>query len=281
LSAFVSNPIQNLKSAIQNRVITNPKNPTVKHLRSLMTSRKDRRHERLFVLEGVRAVEELRKSGAQIAFGVYNPDQLAATERGQALLEAMSHERRVHESSPEVIAAVSDTVTPQGIVVAASWPEPESTRRGLTLVLDALQDPGNVGTLLRSAEATEAAQVICMGGTADVYSPKVVRAAMGAHFRLPIRQDVPWDDAPSLLIDADHVYAAVMDATMPYYAADWRQPSALIIGNEANGISAAGLAVATRRISIPMAAPVESLNAAVAGSVILFESFRQRKLGRS
>jgi len=262
-------------------VITNPKNPTVKHLRSLMTSRKDRRHERLFVVEGVRAVEELLKSGAHIAFGVYNPDQLATTERGQALLDIVRRERRVQAAAPDVIAAVSDTVTPQGIVVATPWPELTPARRGITLVLDAVQDPGNVGTLLRSAEATAVAHVICISGTADVYGPKVVRAAMGAHFRLPIRQDVSWDEAPALLSDADHVYAAVMDATMPYYAADWRQPSALIIGNEANGISAAGLAVATKRICIPMAAPVESLNAAVAGSVILFESLRQRRLGRS
>jgi TrmH family RNA methyltransferase len=104
---------------------------------------------------------------------------------------------------------------------------------------------------------------------------------MGAHFRLPIVQDVTWDETPTLLIQADHVYAAVASATMPYYAADWRQPSALIVGNEANGVSEAGLAATTKQISIPMQGSVESLNAAVAGSVILFEALRQRKLGRS
>ncbi|WP_043097201.1 RNA methyltransferase [Kallotenue papyrolyticum] len=262
-------------------VITNPKNPTVKHLRSLMANRKARRHERLFVIEGVRAVEEALRSHAQIAFGVYNAEQLADSERGRAVLAALREQRGVQPASPEVIAAVSDTVTPQGVVLAVGWPALTPQRRGITLVLDALQDPGNVGTLLRAAEATAVAQVICISGTADVYSPKVVRAAMGAHFRLPIVQDVSWEQAPALLADADHIYAAVPDATMPYYAADWRQPAALIIGNEANGISAAGLALATKRISIPMAAPVESLNAAVAGSVILFEAYRQRRLGRS
>lgn len=261
--------------------ISSPKNPTVKQLRSLMTSRKDRRHERLFVVEGVRLVEEALRSGAQVAVAVYNPDQLATTERGQTLLGSIGQLGSAHEAPPEVIAAVSETVTPQGIVAAVRWPELEPMGRGVQLVLDAVQDPGNVGTLLRTAEATGVIQAICIAGTADVYSPKVVRAAMGAHFRLPIVQDVSWDDAPGLLIAADHVYAAVASATMPYYAADWRQPSAVVVGNEANGVSAAGLSVATKQISIPMAAAVESLNAAVAGSVILFEALRQRKLGRS
>jgi RNA methyltransferase, TrmH family len=147
-------------------------------------------------------------------------------------------------------------------------------------VLDALQDPGNVGTLLRSAEATGVRDVICLAGTADVFNPKVVRAAMGAHFRLPIVQDVDWDRVPALLV-AENVYAAVAGASMPYYAADWRQPAAVIVGNEANGVSPAGLEIATKQISIPMAAPVESLNAAVAGSIMLFEAQRQRRLGRS
>lgn len=262
-------------------MITSSKNPTIKHLRSLMTSRQARRHERLFVIEGVRLVEEALKSHAEIVVAVYNPEQLAATERGRALVDQIERERNVHPAPAEVIAAVSDTATPQGVVMAVRWPELKLMARGMILVLDAVQDPGNVGTLLRSAEATGVSQVICVTGTVDVYSPKVVRAAMGGHFRLPIVQDVDWNAVPTLLIDADNVYAAAAAATMPYYAADWRQPSALIVGNEANGVSEAGLAVATKLISIPMTAAVESLNAAVAGSVILFEAQRQRKLGRS
>lgn len=246
-----------------------------------MTSRKDRRRERLFVIEGVRLVEEALRSGANFSSAVYNPEQLAATERGQALLAAIERLDGAQAALPEVIAAVSETVTPQGVVAAIRWPELELTARGIQLVLDAVQDPGNVGTLLRTAEATGVTQVICVVGTADVYSPKVVRAAMGAHFRLPLVQDVTWEAVPELLVAADHVYAAAASATMPYYAADWRQHSAVIVGNEANGVSEAGLAVATKQISIPMAAAVESLNAAVAGSVILFEALRQRTLGRS
>lgn len=246
-----------------------------------MTSRKDRRRERLFVVEGVRLIQEALRSDAQFAFAVYNPEQLVATDRGRALLDQIAGQRDAYEAPPDVIAAVSDTVTPQGIVAAVAWPAIESSSTSVDLILDAVQDPGNVGTLLRSAEAIGASNVICIAGTADVYSPKVVRSAMGAHFRLPIVQDVTWDEAPSLLTGSDHVYAAVATASMPYYAADWRQPSALIVGNEANGVSQQGLRIATKQISIPMAAEVESLNAAVAGSVILFEALRQRRLGRS
>jgi len=253
----------------------------IKRFRSLMTDRKDRRRERLFVIEGVRLLEEAIRSNAEMAAALYNAEQLAATDRGQALLDQIRALPNAQEAAPDVLAAVSDTVSPQGVIAAVRWPELEPQGRGVQLVLDAVQDPGNVGTLLRTAEATGVTQVISIAGTADVYSPKVVRAAMGAHFRLPVVQDVGWDEAPTLLLGVDNVYAAVASATMPYYAADWRQPGALIVGNEANGVSQAGLAVATKQISISMAGPVESLNAAVAGSVILFEALRQRKLGRS
>ncbi|HEX6287597.1 MAG TPA: RNA methyltransferase [Herpetosiphonaceae bacterium] len=247
----------------------------------MLTNRKDRRYERLFVIEGVRLVEEALQAHAELALAVYNREQLAATERGAALGTQLAAMTQAYEAAPEVLQAVSDTVTPQGVVAAVRWPEIEAPLHGVVLVLDALQDPGNVGTLLRSAVATSISQVICTVGTADVYSPKVARAAMGAHFRLSIVQDVTWDELPLLLSTVDNIYAAVADATMPYYAADWRQPSALLIGNEANGVSEAGLEAATKRISIPMAPGVESLNAAVAGSVILFEMQRQRRLGRS
>jgi TrmH family RNA methyltransferase len=148
-------------------------------------------------------------------------------------------------------------------------------------VVDAVQDPGNLGTLLRSAEAVGVAQVLCARGTVDAYSPKVVRAAMGAHLRLAIEQDLSWDEIGAQLTSVDHIYAAEAGARMPYYAADWRQPSALIIGNEAHGLSEEARSHATKLISIPMRGRAESLNAGVAGSIILFEALRQRSRGRS
>lgn len=257
--------------------ITSPHNPKIKQLRSLATNRKDRRRERLFVIEGVRLVEEALGSG-DVTLLVYDPDQLEQTASGQALFERIAGHRNTYPATPEVLQAAADTVTPQGIVAVVRWPELQARGGGLRLVLDAVQDPGNVGTLLRSAEAAGVSDVVCTSGTADVYSPKVVRAAMGTHFRLPITQDVRWDEVE---LDAPHIYATVADATLPYYAVDWKQPSVVIIGNEANGVSDDALRVATNQITIPIASAVESLNAAVAGSVVLFEAARQRRLGRA
>ena len=261
--------------------ITSAANPRIKQIRSLLANRKERRRERLFVIEGVRLVEEALRTGATLTTVLFDPEQLSTTERGAALLATVRGLRGAFVATPEVIAAATDTVTPQGIVAIAAWPEVQPQGAGIQLVLDAVQDPGNVGTLLRSAEATGVTDVVCVSGTADLYSPKVVRAAMGAHFRLAMRQDLHWEEVDAALGPADNIYVADASGRMPYYAADWRQPSVLIVGNEANGIGPEARARATKVISIPMASDVESLNAAVAGSVILFEAARQRRLGRS
>jgi RNA methyltransferase, TrmH family len=261
-------------------VISSTGNPHVKQLRSLATDRRERRRERSFVLEGVRLVSDALDAGAELSLALFAPEQLAAQPAGQALLERLQRTPHCYPATPQVVAAAAETVSPQGVVAAARWPEVEPRRPGLVLVLDAVQDPGNVGTLLRTAEAVGVAEVICTRGTADVYSPKVVRAAMGAHFGLPLRVDVEPAELADALGPVDNIYATMADATMPYYAADWRQPSALIVGNEANGIGEDALAVATKRITIPMLGRAESLNAAVAGSVVLFEALRQRTRGK-
>lgn len=262
-------------------MISSPANQHVKRIRSLATDRRVRRRERMFVLEGVRLVADALASGVPLELVLYAHEQLAATGAGVQLLAQLRAMPAAYEATPQVVAAASETVTPQGVVALARWPEVAPDLPGLLLILDAVQDPGNVGTLLRSAEAISVAQVLCIRGTADVYSPKVVRSAMGAHFRLSIAQDIEWPDADQHLSIVDHVYAADAESRMPYYAADWRQRSALIVGNEAHGISVDARARATKLISIPMRGGAESINAAVAGSVILFEAQRQRMLGRS
>jgi TrmH family RNA methyltransferase len=253
----------------------------VKHIRSLLTDRRERRRERLFVLEGVRLVADALASGAALELALYAPDQLAETVAGLDLLRQIESLRSMHQATPQVLASAADTVHPQGVVALARWPQVEPGKPGLILGLDAIQDPGNLGTLLRSAEAVGVAEVLCAPGTADLYSPKVVRAAMGAHFRLAMEQELGWEEIGDRLAFVDHVYAADAVATMPYYAADWRQPSALIIGNEAHGLSEEARSLAHSLIGIPMRGQAESLNAAVAGSVILFEALRQRTRGRT
>lgn len=262
-------------------MISSPSNPHVKQMRLLASDRRERRQERLFVLEGVRLVADALRSSAELVLTLFAPEQLAATEAGNALLDQLAGLSHAFEATPTVIGAAAETVHPQGVVAVARWPEIAPQPAGIMLVLDTLQDPGNVGTLLRSAAACGVTQVLCSRGSVDLYSPKVVRAAMGAHFRLPLLQDIEWHAIGAACATAVHVYAADMGASMPYYAADWRQPSALMIGNEAQGLSADAAGYATRQISIPMRGDTESLNAGVAGSIILFEALRQRSLGRS
>jgi RNA methyltransferase, TrmH family len=262
-------------------MIESQANPHVKHIRSLTADRKDRRRERLFVLEGVRLVADALGQGAALELVLFAPEQLDQTAAGRDLrakLELLPH---AHPATASAVAAAADTVHPQGVVALARWPEIEPGQRGIILVLDALQDPGNLGTLLRSAEAVGVTEVLCTSGTVDIYSPKVVRAAMGAHFHLAMEQDLGWMEVGERLTFVDHVYAADAGASMPYHAADWRQPSALIVGNEAHGLGDAARSAAKSLIGIPMQGRAESLNAGVAGSIILFEALRQRMRGRS
>ena len=261
-------------------MITSVINRHVKQIKSVASDRRERRREQVFALEGVRLVADALGSGAQLVLVLYAPEQLISSEAGAALLPRIVALPCAFEATPQVIAAATETITPQGVVALARWPQIVPDKPSITLVLDALQDPGNLGTLLRSAEACGVSQVLCSHGTVDVYSPKVVRAAMGAHFRLALTQDLEWHIIGQECATVDHVYAAAASATMPYYAADWRQPSALIISNEANGLSEEAAAYATRQISIPMRGGAESLNSGVAGSVILFEALRQRSTGR-
>lgn len=257
-------------------MITSTANAHVKRIRSFSANRRERYRERCFVLEGVRLVAEALHACASLPLVLYTPEQLMQTAAGTHLLQRLAGQPGCYEATAQVVAAAADTVSPQGVVAVAAWPEPEA-KAGLVLVLDAVQDPGNVGTLLRSAEASGVAQVVTMRGTADIYSPKVVRAAMGAHFYLPLRVDMTWSELAAHLPTTQPVYAAVGSGTIPYDAVDWQHSAALIIGSEAQGVSREGLALANGQVAIPMAGRAESLNAAVAGSVIMFEALRQRR----
>jgi TrmH family RNA methyltransferase len=143
-------------------------------------------------------------------------------------------------------------------------------------VLDAVRDPGNAGTLLRSAAAAGVEVVVFGPQTVDPFNDKVLRAGMGAHFRVPLRVCPTWQQVRQVLGEAIVLYLAESDAALTYDQVDWRVPSALIVGGEADGAGAEAQAAATP-IAIPMQSGVESLNAAVAGSIILFEAARQRR----
>jgi len=172
--------------------------------------------------------------------------------------------------------AMADTISPQGVLAVVPFVElAPPLSPSLVLVVDRLRDPGNLGTILRSANAAGVEQVILTPKTVDPYNPKVVRGAMGAHFRLPIKA-LSWPEIAGALTGVQ-ILLADARAEQAYYQVDWRQPSALIIGGEAQGASQEARELAVTTIAIPMHGRTESLNAAVAASVILFEAARQRQ----
>jgi TrmH family RNA methyltransferase len=200
----------------------------------------------------------------------------ADARANQALAQALfDRSEATWMVSEAVMEACSDTVTPQGVLVVVPIPHPlPSDRPALLLVLDQVRDPGNVGTILRAAEAAGSEGVIVAPGTADPYNPKVVRAGMGAHFRLPIEM-LTWHQIQRR-VTGRPVWLADAAGEIAYTAVDWRAPTALIIGGEASGASKQARKLSPRRVYIPMAGPVESLNAAMAATVLLFEAARQR-----
>jgi TrmH family RNA methyltransferase len=173
-----------------------------------------------------------------------------------------------------MMKSLSETETPQGILAVLELAQlPVSDSPDFVLIPDQIRDPGNLGTLLRTAAAAGVQAVFLPPETTDAFAPKVVRSGMGAHFRLPI-QSMKWEKIRRETKDLQ-VYLADMDGKS-CWETDFRQPLALIVGSEAEGASEEARQLASQRISIPMAGHVESLNAGVAGSVLMFEVVRQR-----
>lgn len=256
-------------------MITSTSNSKVRLARALHR-RRYRYTERRFLVEGVRLLEEVVKAGIPPAFVLYT-DELLTAQRGQVLLHDLQElTDDVFQVTDGVLQAAADTVTPQGIVAVVPFSTPPAPADStLILVSDGVHDPGNLGTLLRTAQAAGVDHVILAPDTVDPYNPKVVRAGMGAHFRLPMTVVQDWPAIASL-VSGRSIWLADAAARRAYYDVDWTPPSALVIGGEARGAGPEARRLATGSIAIPMAGGAESLNAAVAASVILFEARRQR-----
>ena len=258
-------------------MITSVHNPKIAAIRRLMTQPKKRQEERAFVVEGVRLVEEAQRSG-WTARQVLFTDQL--DERGQVLVgEFSAGGVPVEQVSEAVMRSASETETPQGLMVVIemhSLPLPQMP--DFLLVLDGVRDPGNLGTILRTAAAAGVQGVLLPPGNADCWSPKVVRAGMGAHFRLPLRQ-LSWEEIRQTLKQPGaklKVYLADAGEGVAYYRADFRPPVAIIVGGEAAGAGDESATMADEKVHIPMPGGSESLNAAMAAGILLFEVVRQR-----
>lgn len=273
-------------------MITSQSNQHIARLRSLHAA-KGREQEAAFLVEGPHLLDAALDAGMQPELLIYDPDALSRTTTGRRLVGRIEAVRAaggaVFEAAPAALERACDTRSPQGVAAALATADVAADRvrtrrrgrlRPVLLVLDAIADPGNLGTILRSALAADVDEVLLAPGCADPLAPKVVRAASGAHFHLPIRADQSWHNVAAALAGAPQtrqILIAEADATQPYDSFDLTQRTAVIVGNEAHGPSAEARGLATAALSIPMWNKVESLNAAIAASVILFEAARQRR----
>lgn len=256
-------------------MITSSKNPKVQWVRALQSRARERRDSSAFVVEGVRLAEEALAANweAQLVF-----TSTGLNERGLKAAEGLrAGGARLEQVDEAVMRAASDTQTPQGILVVLSMqPLAIPAEADFVFIPDGVRDPGNLGTILRTAAAAGADGVWLPPGTVDAFSPKVVRAGMGAHFRLPL---IPadWEQMRAEIAARGlNVFLAAAEAGTVYTQADFTQPLALIVGGEAHGAGQSAESLSDRRVHIPMPGGVESLNAGVAAAILLFEVVRQR-----
>ena len=260
-------------------MISSTRNPKIQTVRDLLAHAKARRERRAFVIEGVRLAEEALHSGWEAQWVLHTED---LTQRGQQVVQGFTARGAAIEViSEQVLKAVSDTETPQGILVVLGMKSlPLPATPDFVLILDGLRDPGNMGTVLRTAAAAGVQAVLLPRGATDPFAPKVVRSAMGAHFRMPIHI-LSWGEICAFVKPVGQgaplaVYLADSSGGERYTQVDFRSPLALIVGGEAEGASDEAQSLSDLRVHISMPGKSESLNAAIAAAILMFEVVRQR-----
>jgi TrmH family RNA methyltransferase len=261
-------------------VITSAQNSKVRLVRELIESKKARGETGMYIIEGVRMAEEALTSGVNFQFAFFS-NQLS--ERGQKIIQTLiARNIEVEEITPGLMNRISDTQTSQGILTAIMNSKiVMGDSLNFILALDQVRDPGNAGTLLRSAAAVGIQAVLLTAGNADVYSPKVLRSGMGAHFKLKIST-----------MSAEEIYTFCKSINKPplriiladsergkiCWEEDLTSPLCLVIGGEAAGVEDNFRKIIDASVRIPMLENSDSYNAAVAGSILMYETFRQRTI---
>jgi RNA methyltransferase, TrmH family len=256
-------------------MITSVQNSKVKEIKLLQQKSKLRKQTQTFVVEGIRLIEEVIKANWKIDACFFVED---LGNRGEELVTTITDKSVIPEEvSPHVMKAISDVDSPPGLLVIVKQNEfilPSSL--DFILVGDKIRDPGNLGTMIRSAVAAGAQQLILTEGSVDPFSPKVIRSGMGAHFRMPILQKTIVE---IIAIAGNHnlkVFVADGNSQQTYFEQNFKEGAAIVIGSEANGPDPSWQQYSPININIPTSEQSESLNAAVAASIMMFEVARQR-----
>lgn len=260
-------------------MITSTKNPAVSSVKSLLLKSSERKEQGLFVAEGKRLCQDIIKSGWPIKKAYVTEDFIVK--------EKDFFSNNIYEIvSPNVLKAMGDTKTPQGVIGIFELPKFSSkdifsVENPLVLILDGISDPGNMGTMIRGFEACGGNGIILVNNCTDPFGAKCIRSTMGSIVRLPVIKAESAKDLKELLdknVPDLKIYACHMEG-MDYEKVDFKKPTALIIGNEARGLSSDMVTLSNNLIRIPMEGRVESLNAAVTALVVGFEAARQRRIG--
>ncbi len=252
--------------------ISSRENPVFKQFRGLLSSARERRKQGLTLLDGAHLLDAFLRAGG-VPRTVVIEEAALENDEIQCLVGMAKLEPIV--LSAAMMREISPVDTPTGVVAAVAVPEPEPLGEEDWVVLDDVQDAGNVGTILRSAAAAGVRDVLLSQGCAQPWSPKVLRAGMGAHFSLRIHESM---DLPRVLAAyKGQCLATFLGAEVSVYDCDLSGPVAWLFGSEGAGLRPEVMACASKMVQIPMAAEVESLNVASAAAVCLFEQVRQRR----
>lgn len=259
-------------------MITSVSNTQIKQVCAYVQKAKERRKDKVFVVEGAKMLEEAPVTWLQKVYVTEGFLEKHSSKELHQKLQVVPYE----VVSTEVFAKMSDTKTPQGVLCIMKWPEYSLSdilreQKGVYVLLEDLQDPGNLGTIIRTAEGAGVTGVIMTRETVDIFNPKVIRATMGSIYRVPfIYVDSIAEAVSELQESGIKVYAAHLKGKQYYNQFDYTLGTAFLIGNEGNGLKETTAELADVYVKIPMAGKVESLNAAIATSLFMYETARQR-----
>ncbi len=247
---------------------------------------RDGKVDELIYVEGLRLCIEALKSKLEIEAVIASEELIRKPQASESFAELSRTSRRVATVSEKLLESISYTKTPQGIVVLARRPEASrerleasSTNNALLVLLHQINNPVNVGAIMRTAEAAGATGIITTKNTSDPFSPKSLRGAMGSAFRLPVWRDAVFNDAISWCREREiNVVATDVAADLKHTDWDWKRESALLLGPESTGLTDDELKTTDQTVKIPMHGEVQSLNVSVAAGIILYEAARQRAL---
>jgi len=259
-------------------MISSTSNVQIKQITALLKKSKERKEQKAFVIEGRKMFEEICQDSSRV-IKAYFSDSYVKEQYANKAMPQVPYEI----VADSVFDAMAETVTPQGVLAIVKMPEYSLENMiadaGTLVLLENLRDPGNLGTIIRTAEAAGVSGVILSKESVDIYNPKVIRSTMGAVYRVPFLYVEDFQELLSELRGREvRLLAAHLKGEKTFDKADYSGKVGILIGNEANGLSEEASELANEKVLIPMAGSVESLNAAVAAALLMYEAFRKQKL---